>query len=186
MELEGFYFLGFYFFCPYFSTMACNTLSFSSFHYFSKYRGLYHSLHDACLPHYWSPATGKLLPNQPLFSFFFLLAKVPLLGACFIWSSNNNNNNNNNTYLHFKASEHKNGFASLSCATTWIMGCFLAGAQESQVHPYSFGPPTSPLPPPKLYWPLPNYLIIAMLNFKGFWYTCSARRAASTHLSSNN
>jgi hypothetical protein len=28
------------------------------------------------------------------------------------------------------------------------MGCFLAGAQESQVHPYSFGPPTSPLPPP--------------------------------------
>lgn len=131
MELEGFYFLGFYFFCPYFSTMACNTLSFSSFHYFSKYRGLYHSLHDACLPHYWSPATGKLLPNQPLFSFFFLLAKVPLLGACFIWSSNNNNNNNN-TYLHSKASEHKKWVCFLVMCHNMDHGLFSGwGSRES-------------------------------------------------------
>jgi hypothetical protein len=112
-----------------------------AFHHFiisPNIEAVYHSLHDPCLPLLKScyREGSCYLTNH---FFFFLLAKVPLLGACFIWSSNNNNNN---TYLHFKPSEQtQNGFAPLSCATTWIMGCFLAGAQGSQVHLIVLVPP---------------------------------------------
>lgn len=152
-----FFFLGFFFLSLFFLQWRATHWA---FHHFIMSPNI-----EACIIHCMMLAChtievllqGSCYPTN-LF-FLFLLAKVPLLGACFIWSSNNNNHNNKKTYLHFKASEHKNGFASLSCATTWIMGCFLARAQESQVHPYSFGPPTS-LPSPL---PTPNFIDLSLI-----------------------
>jgi len=154
-----FFLLGF-FFPPFFSTMACNTLSFASFHYFSKYReAVYHSLHDPCLPLLLKSCYRGSCYLTNLF-FFSLLAKVPLLGPLFLFEAAIIITTTTPTYLlTLSKLQNTKWVCFLVMCHNMDHGLFSAGPQESQVHLIVLVPPlSSPTPPPQ-----PNFIDLSLI-----------------------